>query len=361
MLKACGAFLASVLFLAVCQTSLSAAGLNVAHINTTLGLGYGYNPTVGEFYTPCVEVEAPTTSDRSVGVDISTRYEVKQIKSKRELRDLLNVNAYAATFGGAGSLRADVRKMVETSVTEENDYFYVSVRVTGIVYPFKGSIRLTSAALEALKQPQPEAFFKRYCGDSYVDSLKGGGEFSALVTVEKLTTKEANEFETRLQAAYGQSKLDVETEKYFSDLRTQRRLTVQIAVSGETGSPPSSLTDIRALMEFARTFPTEIQKQGARMSTSAITYQKYMNTVEFETIRQMYHAADRHSPRSRNLAPMPCEMEKIAAEIRISTFPNCRHKLFNSNHALSHSFARKLARPETPARPLSGSTAHVIV
>ncbi|OWK20234.1 hypothetical protein AJ88_31925 [Mesorhizobium amorphae CCBAU 01583] len=249
--------------------------LGVGFSDQTFGIGHGFNPVTGQFYRPCID--NPKTAEEKSGNKTET-YQIKRINSSSEIRDSLNLNAYAATFGGAYKVSSSVGKLITNGLKTDSAYFSVRVRVTGADQTISEDISISSNGKKALAVS--EAFFKKYCGDSFVSSVRGGGEFFALVTLQNVTEDQAKDFEASLQASYGNSRIDASYKQAWEKLRTESNLTVEISQSGALGDSMKSLTDVEGLLDYARTFPKSLRTTGTPNAQSII-YQKYSESVAF--------------------------------------------------------------------------------
>lgn len=261
--------------LALSTSGAIAEELGVGFSDQAFGIGYGFNPVTGQFFSPCIE--KPKTSDDKSGGKTET-YQIKRVTSSAEIRDSLNLNAYAATFGGAYKVNASIGKLITDGLKSNSTYFSVRVKVTGADEAIAEDISISQNGKLALAKS--EAFFKKYCGDSFVSSVRGGGEFFALVTLQNVTEEQAKAFEASLNAAYGNSSVDTAYKQDWEKLRTESNLTVEIAQSGALTGSIKSLTNVEDLLEYARTFPKSLRTDGTPNAQSVV-YQKYSQSVAF--------------------------------------------------------------------------------
>ncbi|KAA3447157.1 hypothetical protein C7I87_28315 [Mesorhizobium sp. SARCC-RB16n] len=257
-----------------------AAEINVAHLDQQLGLGYGFNPVIGNFHPPCIKVVA-NQADKTIVSDPKAVVDIKKISSTTEFKKALNVHVYASVFGAAGQASAELSNIVAHGVSSNDSYFSIQVRVEGTREVLSGDIELTDSAIKALKISQ--AFFKSACGDSYVASLVSGGEFLAIVQLHNASEEESNKFLGQLKASYGTAKIDAGTESDFQTLSKTNRVDIHIAQTGHTTDHPSSLTDPEALLRYAAEFAGKlVGEKDSIPSVSSAIYANYSDSLNFK-------------------------------------------------------------------------------
>lgn len=255
--------------------------LNVAVSDQTYDMGHGFNPVTGQFYRPCVD--DPKTKEETAGPE-SDFWEIKRITSVSEIRNDLNLNAYASTFGGVYKVAGSIAKTITDGLHSDASYFKVRVKSRGIGKAIDGDITISQNGLKALAVS--EDFFKKYCGDSFVSSIRGGGEFYALVTAKNISESQAKELEASLNASYGNATLESSYKDGWQKLRTESSLTAEIMQSGVLDEPIKSLTEMDVLLDHARTFPNRLRdnlekNKGGIPNASSIIYQKYTESIAF--------------------------------------------------------------------------------
>lgn len=255
--------------------------LSVGFSDQTYDIGHGFNPVTGSFYRPCIE--PPNIVSEAAGSKTDS-YQIKRIMTSTEIRESLNLNAYASTFGGAYKVNASVGKLITSGLKSNSTYFSVRVRVAGVGQTIANDISISENGLKAL-QTSGE-FFKQYCGDSFVASTRGGGELFALITMQNISEEQANNFLASLDAAYLSSDAQVNYRQQWSKHRVDNQLVAEIMQAGLIGESFKSLTDIEELLEYARQFPEKLRKFGGA-NTQAVIYQKYTQSVAFGNALQV--------------------------------------------------------------------------
>jgi len=187
---------AAMLFFSGIQSATSEE-LSVGFSDQTYDIGHGFNPVTGQFYRPCIR---PPTMAKEASGNKTESYQIKRITSSSEIRESLNLNAYASTFGGAYKVNSSVGKLLTSGLKSRSSYFSIRVRVTGDNKTIAEDIEISDNGLKALKIS--DNFFRKYCGDSFVSATRGGGELFALISLENISEDQARTFEASLNASY---------------------------------------------------------------------------------------------------------------------------------------------------------------
>jgi hypothetical protein len=219
-------------------------------------LGRGYNSLTGELRGDCTVgslAGAPVQS-------FKTDYEILLIKSSDEFRKTANLNGSAAF--GFGIWKADLASQYyrSASQTKNTDYLFVRVVVEGPKYELnKPRFENTS---DAGKLVQRGAWndFRRLCGNYFIESIRVGGEFSAIYSFESESEEERATLQAQLKVvARGYGGGDV---AFSEKISKHSRLKVKIVRNATGEAVPED--NIPALIAYAKAFPTKINSQTAR-------------------------------------------------------------------------------------------------
>jgi hypothetical protein len=184
-------------------------------------------------------------------------------------------------------LSTDIKTAYEKGLSEENSYFYVSATVTGAQQGFLHFV-LTEDAKKILQKADGIAKFRAVCGDRYVTSFIGGGEFSALITTNKLTQSETNEvikaINLGIDAISQKFELEAEQQKELEHIREKFDMNVKVFRVGEiNGESIPSITDPVALLNYAVVFADKLSaaQPDGNIAAYRVAFQKFSDAADF--------------------------------------------------------------------------------
>jgi len=243
-------------------------------------LGDGINQVTNEQHSTCLKSESETSDDRALSQVIDVNY----LNTQKDLRNTLEIGAFAAAFGVGTTFSFKLDDVVSSESHEERSNLYLRVRITGKSRRFV-ALEPSKTALDLMSADGTGKLFAQACGDSVVNEIEDGAELFAVISYHAGSKKDEDELISALKvAAHGTGQLDADLRKKLVEFSHTLEANVHIIQTGLASVPIPSFTDLAQLIEHARTFASQIHKTDEARPLRAHLI-KFANIPAFQLAR----------------------------------------------------------------------------
>lgn len=230
-------------------------------------LGTGYNASNSTVRGQCVDGSQPQRTETPPNADQNGQlvtYDFRQATEVSQLRKSLNVDVNQSFGIGIYSGSGSAHFFESSAIDSMSSYLIVDVKVINQVQVLT---RLRMAEFAKAKMSDPDAF-RRACGDHFVEGMRTGGQFTAVVRFSARSEEYKRQLDANLAGKISEFYSgSLSFSQMLKSLSSTSNFTIEVLRKGAS-EPLPSLNDLDA---YARSFPTKVSpKNGSPWPIEAI-------------------------------------------------------------------------------------------
>jgi len=235
-------------------------------------------------------VELPEGEPQRMGGGGYT-FHLKMIKEQSELRSQLGVTANTSLNIGLYSASGQGKYVKEQVEHSFSVYASVSVDVEGPEYSYEQGVKLK----EEYEEMYEEDYFKfrKHCGDRYLESIKTGGKYHAIIEIRTTSREAQQKVQTNISGGGGTWKAGTDFSNSIGSLSQKYSLNIwELQVSGDlTQKIPVSVEE---MIDHATNFPGTVVAGDYRTAPARATFKDYeaITTAEAGEVANHLKAMD---------------------------------------------------------------------